>query len=418
MQKLKYFNTKINSFKTYNYVDFEFYNKKVENEFETWQKKIESYKKNPQNEKNLESNMQSKPLTFSINKIQNEYLKDYEIKVINQIYSLQKDLNFIKQAQNMTNNNTIYTNDNKYIKQNAISKIIMYILHKFFILRYFRNNICVLSPDFLHAYMVEIPLNKLKQTKSDSICLTKINKECKEQEYKYYTQEIKQDSVFFQIFCVSKEFLNKFSQKVKNKIYFINPFELFSTLYNIYPQLSHYTLIMQSEKYHCLCHYSYGFLDFSVIIERSQALQDYYKNIEIIGEIFYCDWSGRREYVEDYMNVEACLDMPLNDCLKMLSFAYLHNKSLESSFLARNFWNTKSFIKNLFLLAFVFIFYLTGSLIYEIYEYNNMIHTKETNYKQEILNEANKKENYEPMYNRIYSHILEKKSLNFKFKDK
>lgn len=380
----------------------------------------DSSKKTPSNLFIPNATLPQSPSAQTQNLDSNKYFKDYEIKVINELESLIPDSKYFAKSMAFLDKNyinlSLYQNNKFKRFSNAISNAFL----KIFSLKIFSRNFCVLSPDFFKCAYINASKSELIKHNIDYFCL--LNARAKNLipahfEHRFYVRDMQKENVDFQIFSVSKETLNDFSKKVKNNLYCLNPFEICANLYYFFPNLTHFTIIFQDMEHHALCHYSYGFLDFSVVVKKSVALQDYYANIDMIGCILYCDYSGDRAYVEDYVSLESCFNLPLDECLKILAFSHLRNKNVDSSFYPKDFYNMKFIVKMSFYIFVLIILLCIGSAAYREYEYNRFVKNENAQYEAEIENLISKKKNYSPMYDRIYENLEKKHSLNFLFRN-
>ncbi|MWV63162.1 hypothetical protein DCO58_00320 [Helicobacter saguini] len=422
--KLSYLRQKLDSYRIYNYKDFRFYNDKTLESFENYQAKLHAFRENPQNilhfntttntfscKDSIESNS-IKPLIFEPNKITQDtksttLFKDYEAKVQGEIDNMPKD------SKKFIESKEILKLDSISINPNVTTN-----LQKLFSCKIFSKDICVISPDFLFSNISKIAKNETKIPRfRESSCLLNAQIPADSQTT-FYLQNMDKETLTFQLFSIQNEILNTLSTKTKKPLIFLNPLEIFSTLYSFYPSLSHYTLILQGQSRHALCHYYKGFLCFAIVCEKAQVLQDFYKDIENLGEIFYCDYSGERVFVDDFKNIESCFELPLNDCLKILAFKYLREKGLDSIFMASGFLRLRAFLKLTICSSIVLILCLFLNLSYEHYTHHDNKSTQTNLYNQDLQEKAQRKKAYTPMYNRIYTHLKDKKSLNFRFNDK
>lgn len=433
LSKLAYLRDKIDTYRIYNYKDFKFYNAEVFKTFEIYQKKLHAYRENPQNILHFDmrthtfhankldsTTTEHKPLIFELktqsNQNQNaqapeDIFKDYEAKVQDEIDNLPKDSHTFARFEKFANSDCIkLTSYNLNIAQK--------ILRVIFSFKIFSKNICVLSPDSIFATTAHIQRQEsAKPYFTESLCLLNAKKIPPNSQHKYYLQKLDKDNLTFQIFCVPKSVLNDFSMQMTKSLYFLNPLEIFSALYSFYPALSHYTLILQGITHHALCHYIYGHLSFAVVLQKDSPLQDYFKDIKNLGEIFYCDYSNDRLFVGDFKNIESCFNMPLDNCLKILSFKYLQDKGLKSSFFADDVWNLRTFLKVVLSASFLLILCLILNICYKYYAQHAFINEQNEIYKQNLQKQKAKKESYTPVYDQIYEHIQNKKSLNFRIKN-
>lgn len=439
-----YLKNKINSYRIYFYKDFGFYDKDIGEIFTIWQRKYNAYKKDKNNiiktqtyqkilqsrKKNskdvIQSSATNQMLQFhSIdeqdfapdNFHSNDFFKDYELQVINDLESLQKDELFFKELSYFATLDSI--NLSKFQKSTNIKSFFSNMFYRIFSLKIFSKEICVLTPSMLHSCNIAMSKSEV-QSMFDKSCLLRAKKEKKISsncEYRFYVNNIKKDCVNFQIFSISKNILNDFIKGESRKLYFLNPFEICSALYFLYPDMQHFTIIFQDKSHHSLCHYTQGLLDFNVVVERSEALQDFYSNIEIVGSVFYVDFSGDRAYIEDYISIESCLNMPLDACIRALSFFYTKTQNIESSFYPKDFYKMRFALKSLFFATMALVLFFILNFFYNEYKYNAAISQQKQNELRAINEKIEKKKNYTPMYDKIYENLATRRSLNFRFKN-
>lgn len=133
---------------------------------------------------------------------------------------------------------------------------------------------------------------------------------------------------------------------------------MFSSLFTLYPHLKRYTIIFQDSSKHALCHYAQGFLTISIVLERTEALQNYYSLIEDFGEIFYCDFSGKADLLLDFKDIVSLFNLPLKECLQLLALEYIRTKPAYIHFYARAFYSMRSFLKIAFIYNLMYIYIL------------------------------------------------------------
>ncbi|RDU66746.1 hypothetical protein CQA53_02965 [Helicobacter didelphidarum] len=293
-------------------------------------------------------------------------------------------------------------------------------LSKIFKWRFFQRTICVLPPDYITSVEISIHKDRLRtHNATDLLCilqakqLNQIPPHC---EYRYFVKNITKEHIIFQIFCVAKETLQK--HFMENQTYFLNPFEIFCSLPLFYPNLTYYTIIFQDQQSHAICHYIYGSIDFCMIESREKSLQDYFSYIDVLGEIFYCNWSKDHDNSYEFVNIESCFHISFESCLKILSLNHLYAKSLQQSFFPKDFYTLRTKIKILALGAFCVLGFSLLNFLFETYQYYDFIITQEEEHHIDLDAKMYKKQTYPSMYERIYETILKEKSLNFHLQSK
>lgn len=276
---------------------------------------------------------------------------------------------------------------------------------------------CVLPPNSLHGAQVNIEKAQLqKKGAFDSIALSHAqysglipyNYECR-----YFLQNQTKTHFTFQIFCVAKDLLQNHALQYAGKLFCLNLFELFCGLRDLFPALIRYTIIFQDTKKHALCHYANGFLEVSIVLERTEALQNHYHLIRDFGEIFYCDFSGNAGLLCDFTDVATLFEESLQDCLHILALHHIRTKPLENAFYAQKFYEMRFFLKTLLYgAAFFFVVYL-GFFCYDTYQYHAFLAEQEQEYRRQVEYVYQKKQSYPSMYERVYQHALENKSFRF-----
>lgn len=275
----------------------------------------------------------------------------------------------------------------------------------------------VLPLDYLIAVNIDIEKNDLRQKNMlDSIIplraknkgLVPYNYECK-----YFLQSQTKTHFNFQVFAIKKETLHHYALNYSGKIICLNPIEMFSSLYVLYPHLQRYTIMFQDSNKHAICHYINGMLVVSIVIERTEALQNYYSLIEDFGEIFYCDFSGKADLLLDFRDIKTLFNMPLKDCLHILALQYISAKPTYIHFYAKSFYNMRSFVKILLFTSLCsFIFYFL-TIFYHKYEYYEFLKHEAITHRAQIDSLYYKKQQYPLIYERVYKNLLETHSLNF-----
>lgn len=439
--KIKSFMQNIDSYRIYNYIDFKFENDDTLKYFETYKKKLESYRKDPNDIIHYE--MRTDLFTYNMKTTDEitgtpkivEYktsvmrdlahimvFKNYEEEIARSIDKLNlkrdnKKFSFFTQYLNLDSIHFKPQSTPSNSLSNIAKKINNFFLYRIFSLKCFSKDVCVLPPDFFFTAIKDFSKEKVKEPHfKESSCLLNIKNMPQNAYRQYYVREIT-DKVNYQIICVNKETLLEYSLKTKKDLYFLSAFEIFCALYTLYPHLTHYTLVLQGNDLDSLCHYSYGFLDYVGIAKKTSGVYELYDHVDIVGEIFYCDYSGDRAYIENHKNIEACLDMPLPECLKILSFAYLSSKGLIYAFSASSFLRTRFILKVLVFSSCVLILWLLVNMCYNFYTYQKLEYDKIKAYENDLQDKVNSKKDYKPMYDRIYNHLETKKSLNFRFKN-
>lgn len=283
--------------------------------------------------------------------------------------------------------------------------------------RFFHQKFCILSPDAIFCAEIEIKKDELRKNSFiDNFPLLKaqqLNTIPMDYEYHWYIKNGDETKVLFQIFYISKKLLQTYAIQNKEKMYFCNPFEVFSSLHFFYPKLSDYTILFQDKKYHALCHYSNGLLDFSIVVERKVALQNYYNHIAISENIFYCDWTGEREFLQDFIPIESLFNTSLDICLKLVTISHFHVRPICTNFYPYDFYTLKNKVKVVLFSGFMLIGFSLCHFVYEKYQYYKFVSTQETLYYTQVQQQYNKKLNYTPMYDKIYTYLLNNKSFNF-----
>ncbi|WP_304149051.1 hypothetical protein [Helicobacter bilis] len=275
----------------------------------------------------------------------------------------------------------------------------------------------ILPLNSLEASNIDIEKSELKSPnmldsivplKAKSNGLIPYNYECK-----YFLQNQNKAHFNFQLFAIKSEVLESYALKYSGKILCLNPLEMFSSLFTLYPYLKRYTIIFQDSNKHALCHYTQGFLTISVVLERTEALQNYYSLIEDFGEIFYCDFSGKADLLLDFKDIASLFNLPLKECLQLLALEYIRTKPAYIHFYARAFYSMRSFLKMLlFATLCIFIFYFLA-LFYHKYEYFQYLRHEALTHSTQIDSLYHKKQQYPLMYEKLFENLLTKQSLNF-----
>lgn len=275
----------------------------------------------------------------------------------------------------------------------------------------------ILPLDSLEASNIEIEKSELRQAnmldsivplKAKSNGLIPYNYECK-----YFLQNQNKTHFNFQLFAIKSEVLESYALKYSGKILCLNPLEMFSSLFTLYPHLKRYTIIFQDSSKHALCHYIQGFLALSIVLDRTEALQNYYSLIEDFGEIFYCDFSGKADLLLDFKDIASLFNLPLKECLQLLALEYIRTKPTYIHFYARAFYSMRSFLKMLlFATLCIFIFYFLA-LFYHKYEYFQYLRHEALTHSTQIDSLYHKKQQYPLMYERLFKNLLNTQSLNF-----
>ncbi|WP_285818801.1 hypothetical protein [Helicobacter bilis] len=275
----------------------------------------------------------------------------------------------------------------------------------------------ILPLNSLEASNIDIEKSELKSPnmldsivplKAKSNGLIPYNHECK-----YFLQNQNKTHFNFQLFAIKSEVLESYALKYSGKILCLNPLEMFSSLFTLYPHLKRYTIIFQGSSKHALCHYTQGFLTLSVVLERTEALQNYYSLIEDFGEIFYCDFSGKADLLLDFKDIASLFNLPLKECLQLLALEYIRTKPAYIHFYARAFYSMRSFLKMLlFATLCIFIFYFLA-LFYHKYEYFQYLRHEALTHSTQIDSLYHKKQQYPLMYEKLFENLLTKQSLNF-----
>lgn len=304
--------------------------------------------------------------------------------------------------------------------ENGSSKKSHFLYKKFWnLFNPFQTQICVLSPDFIEIADIMLKKNEIVENGlMDRLALLKarqfnlIPHDC---ECLYSIKNMDSEHISFYLFSAIKSKLSWLLIHSK-QLCCLNPFYIFTSLYLLYPNLTHYTIVFQDKDSHALCHYSYGNLDFVVITQRQIALQNYYTQIEILGEMLYCDWSGEREYLRDFIPIESLFNAPLDTCLKILAISHIYTKPINTNFCSNEFYMLRNKIQWLLLSSCLILGFFIGSFFYQKYQYYKFITSQNKEYMLIISKQFDKKQTYTPMYYRIYSHLLRDKNLKFHIK--
>lgn len=232
-------------------------------------------------------------------------------------------------------------------------------------------------------------------------------------EYRYFLQNQTKTHFIFQIFCVSQKILQQYANKYLGKVLCLNPMELFCGLYDLYPNLTQYTIIFQDDNKHALCHYVNGLLSVSILLERNEALQNHYGLIEDFNTIFYCDFSGKPDLLCDFTNITTLFDAPLSECLHILALHRIRTKPSCTNFYPQSFYKMRSYVKALFACVLVIFIFCFGVFYSNKYQYNKFLQQERQKYHTQIEALYQKKQHYPLMYERIYRQLLENHSFNF-----
>ncbi len=387
--------------------------------YENHPNNISSYNQLKQYNKDLDSNSNSIKIDNTIEKL--SYLQTLEN---NNLEHINLDLS---KLDTINTGNKIYKKNEEYFckiysymdktkiryRQNTNKKSLKHYIYKILTLK---TEFCVLSPDDFKSIQIDIKKTQLKQEDSTDILAPLKAKNLglipNYHEYRYFVQNQDKEYVYFQIFCVLESTMHHYVMHNNNRMLFFNIFEIFSTLHVFFPQLLKYTIIFQDNKTHALCYYANGLMEVSILVDRKEALQNYYSKINDFGEMFYCNFTNQGE-LYDFMPIQNLFNMPLNECIKFLSIYNLYAKPITTNFYPTMFYQIKNKLKIIFLCVFFILTINLLSFLYNKYQYQDFINKQNKEYSIYINQQYNKKITYTPLYNRIYSNLLEYKSFNF-----
>ena len=129
--------------------------------------------------------------------------------------------------------------------------------------------------------------------------------------------------------------------------------------------------------------------------------------------IFYCDWTGEREFLQDFIPIESLFNTSLDICLKLVTISHFHVRPICTNFYPYDFYTLKNKVKIVLFSGFMLIGFSLCHFVYEKYQYYKFVSTQETLYYTQVQQQYNKKLNYTPMYDKIYTYLLNNKSFNF-----
>lgn len=303
----------------------------------------------------------------------------------------------------------------------------------------FNKKIRVIPLDLLQHKELIIQKQELYERKLDDVLLTKAKQTripLATHECQFILNYMDSTRVKFESFFVNSRLLCEESIESKSNIYYVNPLLIFSNLNMMFPNLSDYTVIFQDKHKHAIAHYRYGAIDFCAIIEKQIPLQNYYRNIDSIGEVIVCNLTSQSFTTSKSPTIESILSyviksnwhtskdiehylekFNISECFRILMINYFY--STNTSFLHEMLIIPKRFYimqRRIIVYGSIGILAVLLSSAYNLYLHYQQkltIQKELTNYYKIIDDEYHKKKNYTSVYSKIYDSINNNKSLNF-----
>ncbi|RDU71338.1 hypothetical protein CQA66_06605 [Helicobacter aurati] len=328
--------------------------------------------------------------------------------------------------KHIANLSTLMQQNTFHFPHNAASPV-------YYLNRLLRRKIRILSLDILQHKELVIQKQELREREQNEILIAKA-KQAKiplaTHECQFIMKSIDKTNVYFETFFVDSYALCKESLKSKEKMYFINPFDIFSKLTVLFPDLHQYTIILQDKEKHALAHYNHGTLRFCIIVEKKIALQNYFHLLDSLGEVIVCNLSTQSFVANNFLPLESLLSDALHSleehnfekldshaCLKILVINYCYTVGGLSLrrllFIPKHFYILQYKIALCVIVGLLFIFISTiHSLYFNYQQQKDLEHTTKLHYEA-IENLYHKKKTYPSAYHKIYQSIQKHKSLNF-----